>query len=51
MNYYWFWKKWLPSRNGERCKILARGSMGSVLVEFEDGWKVITSRWAVRKVK
>jgi hypothetical protein len=47
----WYWKKWLPERNGESCKIISRGRMNSALVEFEDGFKVITSRYAVRKVK
>jgi hypothetical protein len=28
-----------------------RGSRNSVAVEFEDGYRVITSRWAVRKTK
>jgi hypothetical protein len=28
---------------------LARGKKNSILVEFEDGFKVVTSRYAVRK--
>jgi hypothetical protein len=28
--------------------VLARGRMNSVLVEFADGYRVVTSRWAVR---
>ena len=44
----WHWKKRLPERKGQRCRILARGTLNSVLVEFEDGWKVIASKWAVR---
>lgn len=35
----------------KRCRVLARGTMNSVLVEFEDGERVVTSRNAVRKVK
>jgi hypothetical protein len=31
--------------------VLARGSMNSVLVEFEDGYHVVTSRYAVRRSK
>ena len=31
-------------------RVLATGRMNSALVEFEDGVKVITSRYAVRKV-
>lgn len=34
---------------GRRCRIIARGSrMRSVLLEFENGWRVITSERAVR---
>jgi hypothetical protein len=47
----WYWKTRLPERNGQRCKIIARGTMNSALVEFDDGFKVITSRYAVRKVQ
>jgi len=31
------------------CRIIASGRMGSVLVEFEDGQREITSRRALRK--
>lgn len=34
---------------GRRCRVLARGRMNSILVEFEDGYKTVTSRWAVRE--
>jgi hypothetical protein len=47
--YTWFWKSRLPERKGQRCSILARGKMNSILVEFSDGFKVVTSRYAVRK--
>ena len=49
MTYIWYWRCRLPERKGQRCKILARGSMNSILVEFEDGYRVITSFHAVRK--
>ena len=49
MTHYWYWKSRLPDRKDQACKILARGKMNSILVEFEDGFKVITSRYAVRK--
>jgi hypothetical protein len=49
--YVWWWRKRLPERKGQRCRILARGSRNSVAVEFEDGHRVITSRWAVRRTK
>ena len=47
----WFWKSRLPERKGQACRVLARGKMNSILVEFEDGYKVVTSRFAVRKTK
>lgn len=46
----WFWKKWLGERKGQRCRILARGKKNSCLVEFEDGYQTITSRYAVRRI-
>ena len=33
---------------GRNCRIVARGTMNSILVEFEDGERVVTSRYAVR---
>jgi hypothetical protein len=48
-DHVWFWRSRLPSRKGERCRVLARGGKNSILVEFTDGYKVITSRYAVRK--
>ncbi len=51
-DYTWFWK---PNamrpidRKGQLCRVLARGAMNSVLVEFTDGFKVITSRFAIRR--
>lgn len=44
----WHWRKKLPERKGQPCRVLVRGGMGSVLVEFEDGRRVVTSRHAVR---
>jgi hypothetical protein len=33
------------------CRVLVVGRrMNSVLVEFEDGYRVVTSRWFVREV-
>ena len=50
MTHYWYWKKWLPERHKQACRVLATGSMNSALVEFEDGHKVITVRYAVRRL-
>ncbi len=37
-------------RHGQPCRVTARGRMNSVRVQFENGWTVITSRYAVRRV-
>ncbi|MEO6795378.1 MAG: hypothetical protein ABI401_13380 [Candidatus Dormibacter sp.] len=40
----------LPERRGEPCRIVARGAMGSVQVEFQaERYTVITSWRLVRK--
>lgn len=52
MNKYdhiWYWRKRLPHRKGMRCRVTARGKMNSIEIEFEDGERHITSRYAVRK--
>jgi hypothetical protein len=36
---------------GRRCRIVAAGKMGTVLVEFENGERVTTSHRAVRRAK
>lgn len=47
----WWWKKWLGERRGQACRLIAVGTMNSALVEFSDGFKVLTQRYAVRKAK
>jgi hypothetical protein len=42
--YIWRVKTRLPERYGTRCKVLARGRLNSCLVEFKDGFRVVTSR-------
>jgi hypothetical protein len=42
--YLWRVKTRLPKRYMAPCKILARGQMNTCLVEFEDGYRVTTSR-------
>jgi hypothetical protein len=50
MTHIWWWRKRLPERKGQPCRVLAQGRMNSILVEFADGYRVITSRWAVRRL-
>lgn len=38
-------------RRGQRCRVVARGSMNSALIRFEDGYEVVTSRGGLRRVK
>jgi hypothetical protein len=49
LDHVWFWRVRLPERKDEPCRVIARGAKNSVLVEFADGVRVITSRYAVRK--
>lgn len=46
--YTWYWRKRHGDRKGEHCRVVVRGSMNSIMVEFPDGFRTITSRWAVR---
>ena len=36
-------------RAGQACRVLVRGSRNSALLEFEDGYQVITSRGGLRR--
>ena len=47
---FWRVRTRLPERFRQRCRILARGSMNTILVEFEDGYRVATSRNYVRRL-
>jgi len=47
--YRWRVRTRLPERFGQRCRVLVRGAMNSCLVEFEDGYRVVTSRNYVRR--
>lgn len=37
------------NRKGQLCRVLARGKRNTVALEFEDGFTVTTSAWAIRK--
>jgi hypothetical protein len=47
--YVYYWHR--QGRKGQLCRVVARGTMNSRLVEFEDGYKMITSGNAIRKAK
>ena len=42
----------LAKYKGKRCRVLAMGRrMNSCLLEFEDGYRVVTSRNGIRRYK
>lgn len=47
--YIWRVRTRLPERHGQRCRVIVRGAMNSALVEFVDGFRVITSQNYLRK--
>jgi len=49
MTHYWRIRKLHPERFGQPCCILARGKLNTILIEFEDGYKMTTRRWFVRR--
>ncbi|MFH0878124.1 MAG: hypothetical protein V2A34_00275 [Lentisphaerota bacterium] len=50
--YYYAWgnNPLRQERKGQPCRVLIRGSMNSVLVEFADGFRMVTSRYAIKKI-
>lgn len=48
--HVWYWRAKLPDRHGQPCRVVARGAKNSILVEFADGHRVVTSRHAVRRI-
>ena len=53
VKYYYAWKN-----NGKRmtmyrrkCRVIARGRMNSILIEFENGQREIVSRNSIRRAK
>jgi len=50
MTHIFYWYRILGGlqRKNWPCRILLRGRMNSILVEFADGFKVVTSKHAVR---
>jgi len=49
--FLWFWKSRLPERKELPGRVVAGGRMNSILVEFADGLRVVTSQYAVRIIK
>ena len=47
---YWRIRTRLPERFGQPCRVIARGTMNSACIEFEDGVRHIVSRNSFRKI-
>ena len=47
--HYWRVKTRLPERFRQPCRVLVRGRRNTILVEFPDGYRVVTSRHYVRR--
>jgi hypothetical protein len=47
---YWRVRVRLPERYGQRLRVIARGTMNSAWIEFDDGVQHIVSRNAFRKL-
>jgi hypothetical protein len=51
-DYIYTWKQnamRVLDRKDQKCRVLIRGRMNSCLLEFEDGFQVVTSRNAIRR--
>jgi len=35
-DHVWFWRTRLPHRKGQPCRVVVRGGMNSILVEFPE---------------
>lgn len=54
LTHVWFMRKTLPERKGEPCRVVVRGrgpGPKNILVEFADGFRVVSHRHAVRRLK
>jgi hypothetical protein len=47
--YIYRWRR--EGRQGQPCRVLVRGNKNRCLVEFADGFRMMTSRNALRKLK
>lgn len=45
--YRYAWSR--QGRKGDRCRVIARGRMNSILVEFADGYRMVTSGNSTRR--
>ena len=48
MTHTWIGRRYLPNRYGQPCRLLV-SRRGKHLVEFADGWRVVTVRGTFRR--
>ncbi len=48
MTHLYHWDR--QGRKGQECRLIARGKMNSICVEFQDGYRMITSGNAIRRL-
>lgn len=51
LTHFWRLRCRLPERHGTGCRVIARGTMNSVQIEFEDGVRHIVSHFSIRRIK
>lgn len=49
MTHIWTGRSYLPERHGQRCRLLV-ANRGKFLLEFDDGWRVVTVRGTFRRI-
>lgn len=51
LDHRWRWRRWLPERYGQRCRVLVRGHrLHQIAIEFADGVRHMTVAHAVEPV-
>lgn len=49
--HVWFWRKFRGDRKDHPCRIIVPpASNGNIMVEFEDGERIVAPRYCVRRL-
>jgi hypothetical protein len=48
MTHFWYARRMKPEWRGRRCRVLASGRLNNILIEFENGSRVVTGAGNVR---
>lgn len=51
MTHTWRLNCRLPERKGMKCRVLAHGKMGTILIEFADGVRHFVGWRTIRRIK